>query len=137
MTSTSTRRTSTALRLIALPLLAVTAFLTLGAAPASADVALAGRTFHTDVQCGGSFMTVSSNTAADNGGYVYLYVYSYSTGQWTTDNQWHAANAWAGFFNPNVRTSYGYYYVYAYYASWTGSQWAMNGEYVTSYQQQS
>jgi hypothetical protein len=126
----------TAVRFLSTALVAVTAFLTLGAAPASADVALANRTFHTEVQCGGSFMTVSTDTQADDGGYVYLYVYSYNTGTWSTDNQWHAANAWSGFFTPNVRTSYGYYYVYAVYASWNGSSWSQSGEYVRSYLQQ-
>ncbi len=131
---TSTR---TALRLVAAPLIAITAFLTLGVAPASAQVTVAGRTFHTTVECGGSFMTVSTNTATDDGAYVNLYVYSYNSRTWSNDGQWYPANAWSAFFTPNVRTSYGYYYVYAQYASWNGASWSTSGEYITSYTQKS
>ena len=129
--------TSLAARLVAVLLAALAAVSTLGVGQAHADVALAGRTFHTEVECGGGFMTVTTNTAADNGGYVFLYVYDYRNARWFADTQWRAANAWAGFFTPNVPTSYGYYAVYAYYASWTGSQWATSGEFVTSFQQRS
>ena len=127
----------TALRVLAAPVLAATAVVTLGLTPASADVSIGGRTFTTTVNCGGSIMDITSHTAADNGGYVFVYLYDYNRGQWIADTQWHEASAWSAPFMPSYRTSYGYYYVFAYYASWANGQWNVNGEYVTSYRQKS
>ena len=131
----------TARRLAALALTTAAAVGTMGAPSAHADVSVGGRTFQTTVNCGGSFMDVTTNTATDNGAYVMVYVRSYSNGQWTgswtTDSRWYRADQWAGFFTPGVRTSYSYYAVYAYYASYTTAGWQFSGEYVSSFRQKS
>jgi hypothetical protein len=122
--------------------LATTAALSATVAPsAHASMTVGGRYFDTTVNCGGSFLDVTSHTATDNGAYVMIYVRPYRNGQWTggwtTDSQWQRADQWAGFFTPNIRTSYGYYAVYAYYASSTTAGWQMSGEHITSFRQKS
>jgi predicted small secreted protein len=124
----------------ALGLATTAAVTTAMVAPSAHAQVVGGRSFQTTVNCGGSFMDITSHTATDNGAYVMVYVRAYANGQWggwTTDSAWQRADAWASFFTPNVRTSYGYYQVYAYYASYTTAGWQYNGELVSSYRQKS
>jgi hypothetical protein len=101
------------------------------AGPAAADTNVGGAQFSSSVNCGGSFLTVTSNSTADSGSWVLVWVWDGA--KWVHDSAWHDAGEWASFFTPDISFTPGYYTVYLQYAQWTGSGYSYRGEFAPSY----
>jgi hypothetical protein len=101
------------------------------AGPAAADSVVGGVQFSSSVNCGGSFLTVTSNSATDGGSWVLVWVWDGA--KWVHDSVWRNAGEWASFFAADISFAPGYYTVYLQYAQWTGSAYSFGGEFVRSY----
>jgi len=101
------------------------------ASPAAADSVVGGVQFGSSVNCGGSFLTVTTNSTVETGSWVLVWVWDGT--QWVHDSSWRDAGEWASFFTPDITFSPGYYSVYLEYAQWTGSDYSYRGEYAQSY----
>jgi hypothetical protein len=127
---TTNKRTRTGLASLALGGLLALGVAT--ASPAAADAGVGGAQFSSTVECGGSFLTVTSNSNAESGSWALVWVWDGSN--WVHDSTWHDAGSWSSSFVPDISFASGYYTVYVEYAQWTGSGYSLGGETITSYQ---
>lgn len=101
------------------------------ASPAAADTVVGGVQFSSSVECGGSYLTVSTHSTVETGSWVLVWVWDGT--KWVHDSSWRDAGEWSTFVTPDITFTAGYYSVYLEYAQWTGSDYSLSGEYAQSY----
>ncbi|MEA2314574.1 MAG: hypothetical protein QOI03_1266 [Solirubrobacteraceae bacterium] len=110
-----------------------------GASAANADRYLSGVHFSSIVTCSTSVdeLTVMSGSNARSGSLAMIYLYSYASGRWMHENQWHNVSG----FNTEISTGafnfvgHHRYEVWIRYAQATSSGWVYSGEYPRPYYQ--
>jgi len=105
------------------------------ASPAHADTGAGDAVFSTTVVCGGDSLLFTVNSDVDYGSFAQVWVYDTATEQWVTDNNWVAADSFAGDNAADLTFEPGYYLVYVSYAQWNGYDFDYSGEYIDSYEQ--
>ncbi len=98
------------------------------AAPAGASTVVGGVQFSTSIDCGGSSMLVATHTPGNTSSYDRIAVYSYTTGQWYYETNWHLGNAYSFARTADFTFRPGYFKVYVYYAQYTTAGWVYSGE---------